>query len=112
MSAGLTASKRLQELRDPAECAGWVTRRERHLDGEIVALDSNGVSQFKELLYRKGRAVFFAFDLVWLDGVDLRQTPLIERKKKLRKLERSKCPEILYAQHVERDGKLLFEEVV
>jgi len=56
--------------------------------------------------------VFFAFDLVWLDGVDLRQTPLIERKKKLRKLvERSQCSEILYAQHIERDGKLLFEEV-
>ena len=57
--------------------------------------------------------MFFAFDLVWLDGEDLRRTPLIERKKKLRKLvERSKCPEILYAQHIERDGKLLFEEVV
>jgi bifunctional non-homologous end joining protein LigD len=41
------------------------------LDGEIVALDSSGVSQFKELLNRRGRAVFFAFDLVWLDGVDL-----------------------------------------
>jgi hypothetical protein len=34
-------------------------------------------------------------------------------KNKLRKLiERSKCSEILYAQHIERDGKLLFEEVV
>jgi bifunctional non-homologous end joining protein LigD len=83
------------------------------LDGEIVALDSSGVSQFKELLYRRGRAVFFAFDLVWLDGVDLRQTPLVERKKKLKKLiERSDCTEILYAQHIERNGKLLFEEVV
>jgi len=82
------------------------------LDGEIVCLDASGYSQFKELLYRRGRAVFFAFDLVWLDGVDLRQTPLIERKTKLRKLiERSKCSEILYAQHIERDGKLLFEEV-
>lgn len=81
------------------------------LDGEIVALDSSGVSQFKELLYRRGRAVFFAFDLVWFDGVDLRQIPLIERKKKLKKLiERSDCSEILYAQHIERDGKLLFEE--
>jgi bifunctional non-homologous end joining protein LigD len=82
------------------------------LDGEIVCLDQDGCSQFKELLYRRGRAVFFAFDLVWLNGVDLRQTPLIERKKKLRKLvERSECSEILYAQHIERDGKLLFEEV-
>jgi bifunctional non-homologous end joining protein LigD len=82
------------------------------LDGEIVALDSGGVSQFKELLYRRGRAVLFAFDLVWLNGVDLRQTPLIERKKKLRRLiEGSDCSEIIYAQHVERDGKLLFQEV-
>jgi len=44
------------------------------LDGEIVALDSSGVSQFKELLYRRGRAVFFAFDLLWLNDTDLRQT--------------------------------------
>jgi bifunctional non-homologous end joining protein LigD len=37
------------------------------LDGEIVCLDSEGRSQFKELLYRRGRAVSFAFDLVWLN---------------------------------------------
>jgi len=56
--------------------------------------------------------VLFAFDLVWLNGVDLRQTPLIERKKKLRRLiEGSGCSEIIYAQHVERDGTLLFQEV-
>jgi bifunctional non-homologous end joining protein LigD len=35
------------------------------------------VSQFKELLYRRGRAVFFAFDLLWLNNTDLRQAPLI-----------------------------------
>ena len=82
------------------------------LDGEIVALDSSGVSQFKELLYRRGRAVFFAFDLLWLNDTDLRQTPLIERKKKLRRLiEGSECSEIIYWQHVERDGTLLFQEV-
>jgi hypothetical protein len=39
----------------------------------------------------------------------LRQAPLVERKKKLRKLiERSECSEILHAQHIERNGKLLF----
>jgi ATP-dependent DNA ligase len=39
--------------------------------------------------------VFFAFDLVWLDGEDLRKVPLIERKKKLKRLiERSECSEI------------------
>ena len=83
------------------------------LDGEIVCLDAERCSQFKELLYRRGRAVFFAFDLVWLDGVDLRQVGLIERKKKLKRLiELSDCSEILYAQHIEHNGKLLFQEVV
>ena len=44
--------------------------------------------------------------------MDLRQVPLIERKTKLRKLiEHSECSEILYAQHIERDGKLFFEEI-
>ena len=52
-------------------------------DGEIICLDSEGRPQFKELLYRPGRAIFFAFDLLWLNDADLRHTPLIERKKSL-----------------------------
>ena len=81
------------------------------LDGEIVCLDSDGRSQFKELLYRRGRAIFFAF-VVWLNDADLRKLPVTKRKKKLKRLiERSKCSEIIYAQHIERDGQLLFEEV-
>ena len=46
------------------------------LDGEIVCLDGKGVSQFNQLLSRKGEPVFYAFDLLWLDGEDLRQMPL------------------------------------
>jgi bifunctional non-homologous end joining protein LigD len=104
------AYKSFEALRD---ALAGLKAKDAILDGEIVCLDASGCSQFKELLYRRGRAVFFVFDLVWLDGVDLRQTPLIERKKKLRKLvERSKCSEVLYAQHIEGSGKLLFEEVV
>jgi bifunctional non-homologous end joining protein LigD len=78
------------------------------LDGEIICLDSEGRSQFKELLYRKGRAIFFAFDLLWLNDTDLRKTPLIERKKTLQRLiRRSDSSEIIYAQHVEGQGKLM-----
>ena len=55
-------------------------------DGEIICLDLNGVSQFNWLLNepRARRATFYAFDLIWLDGMDLRRTPLIERE--MRKL--------------------------
>jgi bifunctional non-homologous end joining protein LigD len=82
------------------------------LDGEIICLDSEGRSQFKDLLYRKGRAILFAFDLLWLNGTDFRHTPLIDRKSKLHRIiHHSQRSQIIYAQHVEGQGKLLFEEV-
>ena len=74
------------------------------IDGEIVCLDEKGVSQFNALLTTKGRdaAGFYAFDLIWLNGGDLRRKPLMERKARLCKLIRkSRCPRLLYAQHVE-----------
>src|SRR5438034_2423450 len=46
------------------------------LDGEIVCLDENGCSQFKNLLFRRGTARFCAFDLLWLNGRDLRSLKL------------------------------------
>jgi ATP-dependent DNA ligase len=50
--------------------------------------------------------------MLWLDNIDLRHAPLIERKKTLQRIiHRSPCSEIIYAQHVEGQGKLLFEEV-
>ena len=72
------------------------------LDGEIVCLDENGVSQFNQLLSGKGEPVFYAFDLLWVDGHDLRNQPLIERKRQLASLVRSSCCQrIMYAQHIE-----------
>jgi bifunctional non-homologous end joining protein LigD len=76
------------------------------LDGEIICVDAQGVSQFNQLLSRKGEPVFYAFDLLWLDGKDLRQMPLVERKKRLARLVRAaKCSRLLYAQHIEQQGK-------
>ena len=59
------------------------------LDGEIVCLDERGVPQFNDLLYCRRPACFATFDLLWLDGYDLRGLPLIERKRRLRGLIRS-----------------------
>jgi len=82
------------------------------LDGEIVRLDGKGVSQFNQLLSRKGEPVFYAFDLLWLDGEDLRQRPLVKRKKRLARLVRAaKCSRLLYAQHIEQHGTGLFAEI-
>jgi ATP-dependent DNA ligase len=40
-----------------------------------------GHPQFYSLTYRRAQPVFFAFDLLWLDGEDLRGLPLLERKR-------------------------------
>jgi len=82
------------------------------LDGEVVCLDDKGVSQFNRLIGRKHEPIFYAFDLLWLDGKDLRKLPLIERKKRLEKLvKKSRCADLLFANHVEQEGIALFEAI-
>ena len=82
------------------------------IDGEVVCLDSNGVSQFNELMSRNGKPVFYAFDLLWFDGEDLRSLLLIERKHRLHELiQKSDCPRIIYAQHMEGQGVGFFQEI-
>ena len=79
------------------------------LDGEIVCLDDSGYSQFNELLFRRGTARFCAFDLLWIDGNDLRDVPLIERKRALRGLVPKYSDHLLYVDHLEAEGERLFE---
>jgi bifunctional non-homologous end joining protein LigD len=94
------------------EALGRLRVKTAILDGEIVVLDSEGKSQFKPLLHRHGQASFYAFDMVWLNGEDLRLLPLVERKEQLRKLIfRSQIPGAICAGHVDTYGKALFEEV-
>jgi ATP-dependent DNA ligase len=78
----------------------------------VVCLDDRGVSQFTQLLRREGDPVFYAFDLLWLNGKDYRRLPLLERKQRLELLVKStKSDQILYAQHVAEYGKQFFEEI-
>ena len=49
---------------------------EAGLDGEILCLDAEGRPQFYELLRRRGEPVLYVFDLLWLDGEDLRELHL------------------------------------
>lgn len=81
------------------------------LDGEIVCLDQDGRSQFLELMRRKRQdAYFYAFDLLWLNGEDLRPLPLLDRKQRLQKLLKGHAG-ALYAEHVQAKGKALFEAI-
>jgi bifunctional non-homologous end joining protein LigD len=59
------------------------------IDGELVALDENGVSHFQLLqnaLRCKAKLRYCAFDLMFFDREDLRSLPLTERKKRLKSI--------------------------
>jgi ATP-dependent DNA ligase len=61
---------------------------------------------------RRGKPVFYAFDLLWLDAKDFRGLPLIERKQSLRELiKKTDCDRLIYAQHIESHGIGLFDEI-
>ena len=80
------------------------------LDGEIIAVDSDGRAQFYDLLYHRGQPVFYAFDCLALDGHDLRGEPLAKRKRILR-LAVKDAPGVLFAQHFAGRGQDLFSIV-
>ena len=78
------------------------------LDGEIVCLDANGRPQFYDLQRRRGTPVFYAFDLLWFDGEDLRSRPLVERKRLLQSIVPAQPSVLMYAEHIERSGVEFF----
>lgn len=81
-------------------------------DGEIVALDSEGSPCFPALQNRRQDCfiVYFAFDLLTVNGNDLRDEPLIKRKSTLKRLIK-KSERIRYTDHVLKDGEGLFAAV-
>jgi bifunctional non-homologous end joining protein LigD len=81
------------------------------LDGELVCLGADGRSQFKELMHRRHQdVVFYAFDLLWHDSEDLRQLPLVERKRRLRRLVRGRAG-LLFAEQIQGSGVELFQAI-
>lgn len=83
------------------------------LDGEVAVLLPNGVTSFHGLHARTpGSAlVYFAFDLLHLDGRDLRELPIEERKRALQKLlGPGNGGTIRYSDHVIGNGQAFFEQ--
>ena len=82
------------------------------IDGELVALDENGVSHFQLLqnaLRRKAKLLYCVFDLMFQNGEDLRALPLTERKKRL-KAVLPKHKLVAFSRHRKTFGVKFFEE--
>jgi bifunctional non-homologous end joining protein LigD len=97
-----------------AEAAAALPVKEALLDGEIVALDRAGVSSFQALQQadqlETGRTlVYVAFDLLFLDGSDLRPLPLVERKARLARLLKGRRGRLRYSEHFDLPGQRVFD---
>jgi len=94
-----------------------IAARQAILDGEIAVLDSNGVSSFALIqsriavadpnaiahLARRTPVTLFVFDLLYLDGYDLRGVPLLERKRVLASIL-TPSPVLRYSEHFINNG--------
>ena len=82
------------------------------LDGEVVAVDSEGRSRFQLLQnYQKsgkGQLLYYVFDLLYLDGRDLRGLPLRRRKELLSKLIGG-LPNVRLSEEIEENGSAFFK---
>jgi bifunctional non-homologous end joining protein LigD len=105
------------------EIVRLVNAEEAILDGELVAFADNGKPSFQLLQQRMGlenrkeieklsskvKVVYYAFDLLYMNGFDLTQGQLIHRKALLEQIVES--DELLkYSEHVVEDGKALFKK--
>ena len=88
------------------------------IDGEIVALDHNGAPEFSTLQAaisdgKTDELIFYAFDLLFAGGEDLRRLPLRERKARLKKLlearPNGKTRSIRYVEHFESGGDAILK---
>ena len=115
--AGGDITKRYPELASLPEA---LAAHEAILDGEIVALDARGHSDFERLqermhvrapsehLVTQIPVVYFVFDLLYCDGYDLRKSPLLERKQLLSRVMHA-SGRFRYSDHQLEKGKELFE---
>ena len=105
---GLDWTDRLPAL---ARAVAAMAPRTLMLDGELVALGKDGLSSFARLQEtfssgRTGSLVYYAFDLLHLEGEDLRQQPLSARRTALESLLRASPANgtLRYSEHLESEA--------
>jgi bifunctional non-homologous end joining protein LigD len=110
---------RYPELKDLPQ---FIKAKSVIVDGEVVALDAEGKPSFSLMQQRTGfrphgkrsapkadvPVLYYAFDLIYLDGEDWRRMPLEERKRKLAEIVRP-GDALRYSDHFEEHGKALFD---
>ncbi|MDX6447058.1 MAG: bifunctional non-ous end joining protein LigD [Blastocatellia bacterium] len=105
-----------------AGVAEQLDAEEAILDGEIVALDKDGMPRFQllqprvgrksgiEALRGQGHIVYYVFDCLYVDGCDLTSCPVVERKEVLERILKP-ANFIKLSEHIVGDGKAFFKQI-
>jgi bifunctional non-homologous end joining protein LigD len=82
------------------------------IDGEAIVCDDSGLAVFELIRRRRSHldAVLCAFDLLELNGTDMRRDPIEARKRTLKLLLLSAEPGIAYNEHFETDGAIVYQQ--
>lgn len=93
-----------------------VRARDAIFDGEVAYVLPDGRTDFQHLQNSlsagrdDGHLVYFAFDLLYCDGEDLRGQPLRARKDRLRTIFAGEKPPLMLGDHVDEDGEVFFAQ--
>jgi bifunctional non-homologous end joining protein LigD len=79
------------------------------LDGELAVPDHLGRTVFAAMMKRRHEARYFGFDLLSLNGEDMRNVPLLTRKQRLRQILPARSPHLLYVDHARGSGTQLYQ---
>jgi bifunctional non-homologous end joining protein LigD len=98
------------------EAASRLGTTDALIDGEVAVVLADGRTSFQALQnaassgVMRGNLVYFVFDLLRLDGADIRQEPLVRRKAQLASLAGRATGRIRYSDHITGDGRAFLAE--
>jgi bifunctional non-homologous end joining protein LigD len=103
-------TSKIPEIRDAVAALGLNSGA---LDGELIA--GSGTKEDFNLLQatlsgeRQGALAYALFDLLYIDGIDIAEAPLLERKELLQELLESSPGHLAYSSHIEGDGESAYQ---
>ncbi|MFO1243363.1 MAG: non-homologous end-joining DNA ligase [Rickettsiales bacterium] len=109
--AGNDWTKKFQEIADEL---AMLKVENALIDGEVVSLDENDKMSFHALQNdlsegRQSRMHYYAFDCLYVNGMDIRQNTLLERKEMLRTILPEDAERLHYSEHFSQDGDAVLQ---